>query len=153
MVERRAPDNVTSHSIRISWAANTNAQFSYYAVFRSTTPGSGINSTLVATVTNQSVTTFTDATLALDTPYYYRVYAVNAYGTFSADKVPVGRVAIQLAGPPSGGTGDPRMDRFLSLARRGPVFRRDVTPGRNDPLDLDLRRELAEFERQYPTAF
>ena len=78
-------DNVTSHSIRISWAANTNAQFSYYAIFRSTAPGAGINSTLVATVTNQSVTTLTDAALALDTPYFYRVYAVSAYGTFSAD--------------------------------------------------------------------
>ena len=91
-------DNVTSHSIRISWAANTNAQFSYYAIFRSTTPGAGINSILVATVTNQSVTTFTDATLALDTPYYYRVYAVNAYGTFSADS-PLESTARTLNNP------------------------------------------------------
>ena len=78
-------DQVTSHSIRVSWAANTDPLFSHYAVFRSTTAGVGINSTLVAIIPDQSATTFTDTNLALDTVYYYRVYAVNPYGTFSAD--------------------------------------------------------------------
>ncbi len=78
-------DNVTSHSIRVSWAPNTNAHFAYYAVFRSPATGVGINSQLVATLTNQATVTWTDTGLALDTPYYYRVYAVGAYGTLSAD--------------------------------------------------------------------
>jgi hypothetical protein len=78
-------DELTSHSMRVAWAANTNALFSHYAILRSTVPGAGINSTLAATVTNQGATSFTDTGLALDTVYYYRVYAVNAYGAFSPD--------------------------------------------------------------------
>src|SRR5690606_32823728 len=41
-------DEVTSHTIRVSWAANTDPMFSHYAVFRSAAPGAGINSTLAA---------------------------------------------------------------------------------------------------------
>ena len=80
-------DNVSSHSLRLFWEANTDAFFSRYAIFRSTSPGVGINSTLAAAFTNQSTTTFTDTNLALDTPYYYRVYAVSPYGAFSPDSV------------------------------------------------------------------
>ncbi len=78
-------DEVTSHSIRVSWAANTDAQFAHYVVFRSLTSGVGINSVLVATISDQAITSFTDTGLALDTSYYYRVYAVGNYGTFSPD--------------------------------------------------------------------
>jgi hypothetical protein len=80
-------DNVGSHSLRIVWEANTDTFFSYYAIFRSASPGVGITSTLVATLTNQSATTFNDTNLALDTTYYYRVYAVSPYGAFSPDSV------------------------------------------------------------------
>ena len=55
------------------------------AIFRSTSPGVGINSTLVATIPSQNTTIYTDTGLALDTVYYYRVYAVTPYGAFSAD--------------------------------------------------------------------
>ncbi len=78
-------DQVTSHTIRLNWAASTDALFSHYAIFRSTASGVGINATLVTTISNQTLTTFTDTGLALDTVYYYRVYAVNPYGTFSPD--------------------------------------------------------------------
>ncbi|HOX63300.1 MAG TPA: immune inhibitor A [Verrucomicrobiota bacterium] len=78
-------DQITSHTIRVSWAAAAGDMFSHYAVFRSTTPGVGINSTLVATIPDRNLTVFTDANLALDTVYYYRVYAVNSYGAFSPD--------------------------------------------------------------------
>jgi len=78
-------DEVTSHTIRVSWAANTDPMFSHYAVFRSAAPGAGINSTLAATVSNRNITTLTDTNLALDTTYYYRVYAVSPYGAFSPD--------------------------------------------------------------------
>ena len=78
-------DQITSHSIRINWAASTDSAFSHYAIFRSTTAAVGINSTLVATITNQGTTSFTDTNLPLDTLYYYRVYAVGPYGTFSPD--------------------------------------------------------------------
>ena len=78
-------DQITSHTIRVSWAASAGDMFSHYAVFRSTTPGVGINSTLVTTIPDRNLTVFTDANLALDTVYYYRVYAVNSYGAFSPD--------------------------------------------------------------------
>ena len=78
-------DNVTSHTIQVIWNANTNSQFSHYVVVRSLTPGVGINSTVAGVITNQGTTTFTDTNLALDTVYYYRVYAVGPYGTYSPD--------------------------------------------------------------------
>ncbi len=78
-------DQVTSHSTRVSWPANTNQFFSHYAIFRSTAPGVGINSALVATISNRATTSLVDTNLALDTVYYYRVYAVNPWGTFSPD--------------------------------------------------------------------
>jgi hypothetical protein len=78
-------DQITSHTLRVSWPASTDPQFAQYAVFRSTAPGVGINSTGVALITNQATTSLTDTGLALDTDYYYRVYAVNGFGTFSPD--------------------------------------------------------------------
>ena len=78
-------DEITSHSIRVSWPASRDPLFAAYAVFRSTTPGVGINSTLAAWITNPATTSFADTNLALDTVYYYRVYAVNAFGAFSPD--------------------------------------------------------------------
>ncbi|HEX7619006.1 MAG TPA: hypothetical protein VF480_09850, partial [Verrucomicrobiae bacterium] len=91
-------DNITSHSIRVNWVVNTNQFFSYYAVMRSTTAGMGINGTLVGVLTNQSATSFTDTNLALDTVYYYRVYAVSSYGAFSPDS-PVESSARTLNNP------------------------------------------------------
>jgi hypothetical protein len=43
------------------------------------------NDTLVAEIHDQDTTTFTDSGLAIDTDYFYRVYAVSPYGTFSPD--------------------------------------------------------------------
>ena len=78
-------DEITSHTLRISWPAANDPFFAAYAVFRSTTPGVGINSTLAAWITNPATTSFVDTNLALDTLYYYRVYVVNAFGAFSPD--------------------------------------------------------------------
>ena len=80
-------DQVTSHTIRVSWPASNEPLFSHYAVLRSTAPGVGINSTLVTTLPDQNTTTFIDTNLALDTVYYYRIYAVNSYGAFSPDSL------------------------------------------------------------------
>ncbi|MBN1669824.1 MAG: immune inhibitor A [Kiritimatiellae bacterium] len=77
--------DVESHAMRLTWLANTNVLFSHYAVFRSTAAGVGINSTLVTNISEQSTTTCVDSGLALNTVYYYRVYAVSPYGTYSAD--------------------------------------------------------------------
>lgn len=74
---------------------------------------------------------------------------IAADGGITAEKIPVGHVAIRLAGPPPIRTGERGMDRFLDLARRVPVFRREAQPGENLPVDLELRREQAGFERNY----
>ncbi len=78
-------DQVTSHSIRLQWTRCNDVLFSHYAVMRDTVSGVGIRSTLVAEIFGQDLTAFTDSGLAVDTDYFYRVYAVNPYGTHSPD--------------------------------------------------------------------
>ena len=78
-------DQVTSHSMRVTWSENADLLFSHYAIHRSPTPGAGIQSTLVAEIFDQGATTFTDTGLRVETDYYYRVYAVSPYGTYSPD--------------------------------------------------------------------
>jgi hypothetical protein len=77
--------DVGSHTLRLTWGASSDPLFSHYAVFRSTASGVGINSTLVTNIHDAATATCLDTGLALDSDYYYRVYAVNGYGTYSAD--------------------------------------------------------------------
>jgi len=99
MIAAPVLDNVSSHSLRVTWAASSDLLFSHYAVLRSTVPDVGISSTLVATIPNQATTSFTDTGLALDTVYYYRVYAVSPFGTFSPGS-PTESSARTLNNPP-----------------------------------------------------
>ena len=78
-------DNIQSHSMRLTWQQNTNALFSHYAIFRSTSTGVGIQDVLMAEIYDRTNTSVTVTGLALDTEYYFRVYAVSTYGAFSAD--------------------------------------------------------------------
>ncbi|RLA17022.1 MAG: hypothetical protein DRQ56_09805, partial [Gammaproteobacteria bacterium] len=78
-------DQITSHSMRLTWGRSDDLLFSHYAIHRSTVSGAGIQSTLVTVISDQDTTTFTDSGLALDIDYYYRIYAVNPYGTYSPD--------------------------------------------------------------------
>ncbi|MCF7674924.1 MAG: immune inhibitor A, partial [Akkermansiaceae bacterium] len=87
LVAAPALDEITSHGMRLTWNANASLPFSHYAIHRSTSSGVGINSERVAMITDQAQTSFTDTGLALDTLYYYRVYAVSPYGTYSADSL------------------------------------------------------------------
>ena len=84
-VEAPVISNITSHTLRLTWAKNADLLFSHYRVVRSTASGATVNSTVVTEVHDQDATTWVDTGLALDTPYYYRVYAVSPYGTCSAD--------------------------------------------------------------------
>ncbi|NLG01654.1 MAG: hypothetical protein GX565_16110, partial [Lentisphaerae bacterium] len=77
--------DVGSHTLRLTWGASSDPLFSHYAVFRSSASGVGINSTLVTNIHDAATATCLDTGLALDSDYYYRVYAVNGYGTYSAD--------------------------------------------------------------------
>lgn len=80
-----------------------------------------------------------------------RSAALAADGSFTVTDIPMGRLAIRLAGPPIERTGDAKMDKFLFHARRMPMIRRSVGNDQNARLDIDLRAELAEFETYYPT--
>lgn len=80
-----ALDQITSYSMRVSWPSSPDSSVSGYAVFRDLTEAVGINSTLAALISEPDVTSFTDSGLAAGTTYFYRVYAVNRYGTFSPD--------------------------------------------------------------------
>jgi hypothetical protein len=93
-----AIDQISSHSMRLNWNASTALPFSHYAIHRSASTGVDFNSPRVAMITNQATTTFTDTGLALDTLYYYRIYAVSPYGTYSADS-PTEAVARSLNNP------------------------------------------------------
>ncbi|MFW6171530.1 MAG: hypothetical protein ACODAD_13655, partial [Planctomycetota bacterium] len=79
-------DQVTSHTLRLSWPANTNTVFSHYAVHR--VPGEGGVTHLspcVAEIPDQTQTEWVDTDLDLDSQYAYRLYAVSPYGTYSPD--------------------------------------------------------------------
>ncbi len=78
-------DQITSHSITLTWARCNDTLFSHYAIHRSPATGVGIQSTLVTEIHDQDTTSFTDTGLAIDTDYFYRVYAVSPYGTYSPD--------------------------------------------------------------------
>jgi hypothetical protein len=78
-------DGITSHSITLTWARCNDTLFSHYAIHRSGATGVGFNDTLVTEIHDQDTTSFIDTGLAIDTDYFYRVYAVNPYGTYSPD--------------------------------------------------------------------
>ncbi|PIZ41909.1 MAG: hypothetical protein COY42_18410, partial [Armatimonadetes bacterium CG_4_10_14_0_8_um_filter_66_14] len=76
-VALNAPTNVGQTQLDLSWSQNQDPNFARYELHRSTTPGVTLGSTLVATIPNQGMTTFTDTGLAAGTTYYYRVFVFN----------------------------------------------------------------------------
>jgi hypothetical protein len=67
-------------------------------------------------------------------------------GTFRADRVPVGVVAMRMVGFPAVGTGVPSYDRFLQEVRQIYLIRRPIPPtGGEVPMDLsqDVQNRLA----------
>ena len=70
-----------------------------------------------------------------------RSIPIGPDGRFRSDGVPVGRLAIRVAGPPLPATGNPGLDRFLFQIRRGHGLRRTIPAGGSAALDLDLEAE------------
>lgn len=62
---------VVGSAIRLNWTATVDTYASGYIVFRSTTSGSGYGQ--ITSVAPRTVTTYTDNTVAVGTPYYYRL--------------------------------------------------------------------------------
>ena len=75
------PGTDPRQSALLSWTASTATNFAYYAIYRSVSPNVTPNSLLVATVSNQSLVSFQDTSLAvIAQTYYYRVLVWNTRG-------------------------------------------------------------------------
>lgn len=61
-------------TVNLNWEKNLNADFISYTIYRSTAPGITTSSTLLATITDQTITTYVDSTVVVGIKYYYRVY-------------------------------------------------------------------------------
>ena len=77
------PGNVTMHGADLSWTQNTEATFNRYEVYRST----GIvttSSTLIATIDDQSITSFSDVYTILEPDSYrHKIWVVDDLGVYS----------------------------------------------------------------------
>jgi len=73
-------------TVDLSWTPTASSNvFRRYEVRRSTSPGVGVSSTLVGTVTNPNQTSLTDSNgLATSTIYYYRVFVVDTNEVYAA---------------------------------------------------------------------
>lgn len=72
---------------------------------------------------------------------------VAADGSFVADGVPIGRLAVRLAGRPLPQTPDPQLNAFLSQIRREHGLRLEVAPGTSAPYEMDLREAMIALQR------
>jgi hypothetical protein len=75
---------------------------------------------------------------------------VKSDGTFHADAVPVGRVAMRVVGVRAPSTGDPGLDRFVSFAGQVYIIKRDVAKVPTGPMQIDLASEALAFARRGP---
>lgn len=70
--------------VSLSWSQNTESDFASYKIYRATQAGVTTQSTLIATITQASETSYNDATAPATVPpgttYYYRVFVFDAAG-------------------------------------------------------------------------
>ena len=77
------PTNVTMHGANLRWSQNTEANFGQYEVRRST-GAVDLNSTLVATITDQAANGFMDVYSILQPDFYhYKVWVLDDLGRYS----------------------------------------------------------------------
>src|SRR6056297_607429 len=69
----------SSTEISLSWTANEDPEsaFSRYEIYRSETSGDSTSSELIATITDQTVTSTTDIGLKDGNDYFYKIYVVD----------------------------------------------------------------------------
>jgi len=84
--------NPGTTSLDLVWTQNLDPAdtFSAYKIYRSELPQVDFNSTLVATITEQDTTTFTDTTLTPGHTYFYRIYVVSTYELYEGSKTAAG---------------------------------------------------------------
>jgi hypothetical protein len=72
------------HHVDLHWSQNIDADFDRYEIRRATSTTVSRSSTLIASVTNQSVTSFTDSVAMIEpTIYSYRMYVIDVLGDVS----------------------------------------------------------------------
>jgi len=76
------PVPVTERQIGLSWTRNNDNDFDSYKLYRSYIPGVDTSSerVLIADITNQTLTDFTDTGLEPDSTYYYAAYVFDEIG-------------------------------------------------------------------------
>lgn len=72
---------------------------------------------------------------------------LDADGTFSARRVPVGMVGLRLAGMRMPDMGNPSLNRALFLMTQGNLIHRRVEASRSNSLDVDLAVEAVDLAR------
>ena len=78
------PTGITSNSLNLTWSQNTNLDFSRYEVHISTEQDFvPCFSTLVATITNSSITSYTVTNLTENTLYYFKIRLHNSGGLYT----------------------------------------------------------------------
>ncbi len=76
--------NPTMHNADLKWTQNHDTDFYSYEIYRDTDSGVDRTSTLVATITTQADTTYTDIYSVLQPDhYYYRIYVKDSLGNYS----------------------------------------------------------------------
>lgn len=75
-----AVTSVFDHSVELEWSQNTDIDFDDYELYRSTSPGVSLSSTLIATVSDQTNTSYLDETTVLNSSYYYRMIVWDTEG-------------------------------------------------------------------------
>ncbi len=99
------PTGNSTTSLSLNWSINEDADFSSYRIFRSKTSGVDSTDLLVTSITDQSVTSYDDATLQQNTEYYYRVYVFDIGGLSAGSNEQKGKTSINE--PPMPVTLDP----------------------------------------------
>jgi hypothetical protein len=92
------PSDITPNSLRLTWTANTDANFARYDIYQSS--AAGILGTNIATITDRLVTYHTVTELSENTTHFFTVRVVNRAGLFS-DSVQVIGITTKSAGAES----------------------------------------------------
>ncbi len=74
-----------------------------------------------------------------------RTAQVAPDGTFEVEAMPVGRIAMRIAGRPLRRTGDRALDKFVFRVQHQAGILRNVSRGKTPPIDIDLRTEQSRL--------
>ncbi|NOY69713.1 MAG: hypothetical protein GXP53_09560 [Deltaproteobacteria bacterium] len=76
--------DTSMHSVDLSWTQNNDGDFSHYEIYRSSASGVSRTNTLIASISTQATTTFTDP-VAMIQPgtYFYRIWVFDQAGNYS----------------------------------------------------------------------